>query len=115
MTWGVPLWYPIILPFHIVHGVLKARILKWLAIPFSSGPRSVRPLRWPKYWSFSFSISPSNKYSQLVFFRIDWFDLLAIQMILKSILQYHSLKASILWHSAFFMVQFSHPYITSGN
>ena len=68
---------------------------------------------WPKYWSFSFSISPFNECSGLVFFRIDWFDLLAVQGILKSLLQHHSLKASILWCSAF-MVQFSHLYMTTG-
>ena len=61
-------------------------------------------IRWPKYWSFSFSVSPSNEYSRLISLRIDWFDLLAVQGILKSPLQHHSLKASILWHSAFFMV-----------
>ena len=68
--------------------------------------------RWPRYWSFSFSISPSNKYSGLISFRIDWFDLLAVQGTLKSLLQLHSSKVSILWCSAFFMVQLSHPYIT---
>jgi len=71
-------------------------------------------IRWPKYWSFNFSISPSNKYSGLISFRIDWFDLLAVQGTLKSLLQHHSSKASILWCSAFFMVQFSHPYMTTG-
>ena len=71
-------------------------------------------IRWPKYWSFSFSISPSNEHSWLISFRIDWFDLLAIQGILKSLLQHHSSKASILWHSAFFIVQLSHPYMTTG-
>ena len=71
-------------------------------------------IRWPKYWSFSFSISSSNEYSGLISFRIDWFDLLAVQGILKSLLQYNSLKAPILWHSAFFMVQLSHPYMTTG-
>ena len=70
-------------------------------------------IRWPKYWSFSFSISPSNEHSWLISFRIDWFDLLAIQGILKSLLQHHSSKASILWHSAFFMVQLSHLYMTT--
>ena len=69
------------------------------------------PIRWPKYWSFSFSISPSNEYSGLITFRIDWFDLLAVQGILKSLLQHYSLKASILWHSAFLMVQLSHPHM----
>ena len=67
-----------------------------------------------KYWSFSFSISPSNEYSGLISFRIDWFDLLAVQGTLKSLLQHHSSKASILWHSAFFIVQLSHPYMTAG-
>ena len=70
--------------------------------------------RWPKYWSFSFSISPSNKYSGLISFRMDWFDLPAVQGALKSLLQQHSSKASILWHSAFFTVQLSHPYMTTG-
>ena len=71
-------------------------------------------IRWPKYWSFSFSISPSSEYLGLISFRTDWFDLLAVQGILKSLLQHHSSKASILQHSAFFMVQFSHPYMTTG-
>ena len=70
--------------------------------------------RWPKYWSFSVSISPSNEYSGLISFRIDWFDLLAVQGTLKSLLQHHSSKASILWCSAFFMVQLSHLYMTTG-
>ena len=71
-------------------------------------------IRWPKYWSFSFSISPSNEYSGLISFRMDWLDLLAVQGILKSLLQHHSSKASILWHSVFFIVQLSHPYMTTG-
>ena len=71
-------------------------------------------IRWLKYWSFSFSISPSNEYSGLISFTIDWFDLLAVQGILESLLQHHSSKASILWHSAFFIVQLSHPYMTAG-
>ena len=71
-------------------------------------------IRWPKYWSFSFSISPSNEYSGLIFFRMDWLDLLAVQGTLKSLLQHHSSKASIVWHSAFFRVQLSHPYVTIG-
>ena len=71
-------------------------------------------IRWPKYWSFSFSISPSNKYSRLISFRIDWFDRLAAQGTLKSLLQHHNSKASILQHSAFCMVQVSHPYMTTG-
>ena len=75
---------------------------------------SVLCIRWPKYWSFSFSISPSNEYSGLIFFRMDWFHLLAVQGTLKSLLQHHSSKASILWCSAFFIVQLSHPYMTTG-
>ena len=87
---------------------------------------SVLHIRWPKYWSFSFSISPlsefivthlipSNEYSGLISFRIDWFDLLAVQGTLKSLLQHHSSNASVLWHSAFFMVQLSHPDMTTGS
>ena len=75
---------------------------------------SVFHIRWPKYWSFSFSISPSNESSGLISCRMDWFDLLAVQGTLKSLLQHHSSKASVLWHSAFFIVQFSHPYMTTG-
>ena len=79
---------------------------------FSS--ESVLCIRWPKYWSFSFIISPSNEYSALFAFRIDWLDLLGVQGTLKSLLQHHISKASILWHSAFFIVQLSHPYMTTG-
>ena len=75
---------------------------------------SVLCIRWPKYWSFSFSISLSNEYPGLISFRMDWLDLLAVQGTLKSILQHHSSKASILRHSAFFITQFSHPYMTTG-
>ena len=75
---------------------------------------SVLPIRWSKYWSLSFSISPSNEYSGLISFRMDWLDLLAVQWTLKSLLQHHSSKASILWHSTFFIVQPSHPYMTTG-
>ena len=71
-------------------------------------------MRWPKYWSFSFSISPSNEYLELISFRIDWFDLLAVQGTLKSLLRHHSSKASILRRSAFFTLQLSHPYMTTG-
>ena len=71
-------------------------------------------IRYPKYWSFSFTISPSNEYSGLISFRMDWLDLLAVQETLKSLLQHHSSKASILQHSAFLMVQLSHPYMTTG-
>ena len=85
-------------------------------------PRSIRVfsnestlrMRWPNYWSFSFSISPSREIPGLISFRMDWLDLLAVQGTLKSLLQHHSSKASILWHSAFFTVQLSHPYMTTG-
>ena len=79
---------------------------------FSS--ESVLRIRWPKYWSFSFSISPSNEYSGLISFRMDWLDLLTVQGTLESLLQHYSSKASILWRSAFFIVQLSHPYMTTG-
>ena len=75
---------------------------------------SVLHIRWPKYWSFSFSISPSNEYSGLISFRMDWLDILAVQGTLKSLLQHHSSEASILWCLAFFIVQLSHPYMTTG-
>ena len=71
-------------------------------------------IRWPKYWSFSFSISPSNEHPGLISFKMDWLDLLAVQGTLKSLLQYHNSKASVLQHSAFLMVQLSHPYLTTG-
>ena len=92
-------------------------------VPFSSSifhsirvfsNESALHIRWPKYWSFNFGISLSNEYSELISFRIDWFDLLASQGTLKSLLQHHSSKASILWGSGFFQVQLSHPYVTTG-
>ena len=93
-------------------------------VPFSSRPQSFPVsgsfqesalcIRWPKYWSFSFRISPSNEYPGLISFRMDWLDLLAVQATLKSLLQHHSSKASIVWRSAFFTVQLSHPYMTTG-
>ena len=79
---------------------------------FSS--ESTLHMRWPKYWSFSFSVSPSNEHPGLISFRMDWLDLLAVQGTLKSLLQHHSSKASILWCSAFFLVQLSHPHMTTG-
>ena len=85
----------------------------FLSIRVSSN-ESVLPIRWPKYWSFSFSISPSNEHPGLIYFRTDWLYLLAVQGTLKSLLQHHSSKASILWCSAFFIVQLSHPYMTTG-
>ena len=75
---------------------------------------SVLCIRWPQYWSFSFNISPSNEHPGLTSFRMDWLDLLAVQGTLKSLLQHHSSKASVLWHSALFTVQLSHPYMTTG-
>ena len=75
---------------------------------------SALSIRWPKYWSFSFSISPSNEHSELISFKMDWFDLLVVQGTLKSLLQHRSLKASILWHPAFLMDHLSHPYMTTG-
>ena len=92
---------PLLLPPSIFHSI---RV-------FSN--ESLLRIRWPKYWSFSFSISPSNEYSGLIFFRMDWFDLLEVQGILESLLQHHSSKASMLWRSAF-IVQLSHPYMTTG-
>ena len=99
------------------HLILHHRLLLPSVFPsirvFSN--ESVLCIRWPKYWSFSFSMSPSHEYSRLITFRIDWFDLLAVQGTLKSLLQHHSSKASILWHSAIFIVQLSHLYMTTGN
>ena len=99
-----------------IHLILCCPLLLSAVFPsirvFSKG--SVLHKRWPHYWNFSFTISPSNEYSGLTSFRIDWFDLLAVQGILKSLLQHHSSKASNLQHSAFFMVQLSHPYMTTG-
>ena len=96
------LCHPLLLPPSILPSITV----------FSNG--SVLHIGWPKYWSFSFNISPSNEYSGLISFRMDWLDLLAVQGTLKSLLQHHSSKASILWHSAFFIVQLSHPYMTTG-
>ena len=84
----------------------------FLSIRVFSNELALR-IRWPKYWSFSCRISPSNEYSALISFRIDWFDLLAVQGTLKSLLQHHHSKASILQHSAFFIAQLSHPYMTA--
>ena len=81
---------------------------------FNFSNESVFCIRWPKYWNFSFSISPSNEYSGLIFFRVDWLDLLAVQGTLRSLFHHHSSKASIIRHSAFFTIQLSHPYRTTG-
>ena len=96
------LYHPLLLLPSILHSI---RV-------FTS--ESALPIRWPKDWSLSFSISPSNDYSALISFKIDWFDLLTVQGTLSSLLQHHSSKASILWCSAFFIVQLSHPNMTTG-
>ena len=108
---------PIVSVMPSSHLILCRPLLLLLPIPprirvFSS--ESTLHMRWPEYWSFSFSISPSSEHSGLISFRMDWLDLLAVQGTLKSLLQHHSLKASIFWHSAFFTVQLSHPYMTTG-
>ena len=95
----------------LCHPILPPSIFPSIGV-FSN--ESVLRIRWPKYWRFSFSISPSNEYSGLISFRMDWLDLLAVQGTLKSLLQYHSSKASILLCSAFFTVHLSHPYVTTG-
>ena len=104
-----------------IESVMPSNLCPPLLLPPSIFPsirvfsnESVLPIRWPKYWSFSFNISPSNEYSGLISFRMDWLDLLAIQGTLKSLLQHHSSKASIFQCSAFFIVQLSHPYLTTG-
>ena len=102
------------------HPTISSSVVPFLLLPsifpsirvFSS--ELALRIKWPKYWSFSFNISPSNEYSGLISFRIDWFDLLAVQGTLKSLLQHHNLKTSDLWHSVFFMVQLSHLYVTTG-
>ena len=98
------------------HLILCCPLLPLLIFPsirvFSN--ESVLHIRWPKYWSFSFNISPSNEYSGMISLRMDWLYFLAVQGTLKSLLQHHSSKASILWHSAFFILQLSHPYMTTG-
>ena len=99
------------------HLILRRPLLLLPPIPpsirvFSN--ESTLCMRWPNYWSFSFSISPSNEHTGLISFRMDWVDLLAVQGTLKSLLQYHNSKASIFWRSAFFTVQLSHPYMTTG-
>ena len=103
------------------HGLLHASIESMmpsnhliLCHPFLLPPSIFPSIRWPKHWSFSFSISPSNEYSELISIRIDWFDLLCVQGILKEFLQHHSSTASILQCSAFFIVQLSHPNMTTG-
>ena len=98
---------------HLVlcHHLLLPSIFPSIRVFSNESPLCIR---WPKYWSFNFSISPSNEHPGLISFRMDWFDLLEVQGTLKSLLQHHSSKASILWCSTFFIVQLSHPYMTSG-
>ena len=113
-----------LLKFMFIKSVMPSNylILRCLLLLLLSSFPSIRVLsnesvlciKWPKYWSFSFSINPSSEYSELFAFRIDWFDLLAVQGTLKSLLQHHSSKAAILQRSAFFTVQLSHPYMTTG-
>jgi len=104
----------VVMPFnHLIlcHPLLLPSIFP--SIRFFSN-ESAPHIRWTKYWSFSFNISPSNEHSGLIFIRMDWLDLLAVQGTLKSLLQHYSSKTSIFWHSAFFIVQLSHPYMTTG-
>ena len=99
------------------HLILCRPLLLWPSIIPSIRvfySESVLRIRWPKYWSFSINISPSNDHSELISFRMDWLDLLTVQGTLKSLLQHHSSEAPILWRSAFFIVQLSHPYMTTG-
>ena len=117
ISWSLPKFMSLalmMLSSHLIH----CRPLLLLPSIFASirvfSNESALRIRWPKYWSFSFSISPSNEYSGLISFRIDWFDLLAVQGTLKSLLPHHSLKTSILWCWAFFMVQLSQLYVTTG-
>ena len=104
-------WCPSSHPILCHHLLLLPSVFPSIRI-FSN--ESVLHVRWPNYWSFSFFINPSNEYSWLISFRMDWLDLLAVQGTLKSLLQHHSSKTSILWCSAFFIVQLSHPYMTTG-
>ena len=104
-------WWCYINHLILCHPLLPPSIFPSIRV-FSN--ELVLHIRWPKYWSFSFSISPSNEYSGLIFFRMNWLDLLAVQGTLKHLLQHHNSKASILRCSAFFMVRFSHPYMTTG-
>ena len=107
---------PIELVMPSNHLILRHPLLLLSIVPIIRGFSNELALciRWPKYWSFSLNISPSNEYSGLIFFRMDWLYLFAVQGTLNSLLQHESSKASILWHSAFFIVQLSHPYMTTG-
>ena len=116
-SWSIPKLMSIELVMPSNHLILCGPLLLlpsiFLSIRVFSN-KSVLLIRWPKYWSFSFNISPSSEHPGLISFRIDWLDLLTVQGTLKSLLQHHSSKASILQHSAFFTVQLSHPYMTTG-
>ena len=118
VSWSLPKLMSIELGMPSNHLIL-CRLLLLLPSIFPSirviSNESVLHIRWPKYWRFNFNISPSNEHPGLISFRMDWLDLLAVQGTLKSLLQHHSSKASILQCSAFFMVQLSHPYMTTGN
>ena len=98
----------------LLPSIFSNESVKWVKWSRVFSNESVLYIRWPKYQSFSFSISPSNEYSGAISFRMDWLDLLAVQGTLKSLLQHHSSKASVLQHSGFFIVQLSHPYMTTG-
>ena len=122
-TPGLPVHHQLLELTQIhVHRVGGHPVISSSVIPFSShlqsfpasGSFPMSQFRWPKYWSFSFSISPSNEYSGLISFRMDWLYLFAVQGTLKSLLQHHSSKASVLWHLAFFIVQLSYLYMTTG-
>ena len=110
ISWSLVKFMFIELVMLSIHLILNRPLL---LLPSIFSNESALRIRWPKYWSFNFIIGPSNDYSGLISFRIDWFDLLAIQMTVKSLLQHCSLKASVLWCSVFFMVQLSHPYMTT--
>ena len=124
-TPGLPVHHQLLEPtqtlVHWVGGAVQPSHPLWSPSPPASiypsirvfSNESLRRIRWPKYWSFSFNISPSNEYSGMISFRMDWLDLFAVQGTLKSLLQHHSSKASILWCSTFFIVQLSHPYMTA--
>ena len=116
-SWSLPKLMSIELVMPSSHLILYCPIILLPTIPPSIrvlSSESTLCIRWPKYWSFSLSISPSNEHSGLISFRMDWLDLLAVQGTLKSLLQHHSSKASILWCSAFFTAQLPHPYMTTG-
>ena len=113
-SWSPPKPMSIVSVMPSSHLILRHPLLLHSIFLSIRSAESALHIRWPKYWSFSFNISPSNEHPGLISFRMDWLDLLAVQGTLKSLLQHHSSKASILWCSALFIVQFSHPYMTTG-